>query len=158
MTRRITKSSQVRRPAKRRTTKGKGGDRSTRRRTTRKDKRTTLQKKCDALFSKLVRLRDRVCVRCGSAEFLQCSHHLSRRFLIIRFDFDNAVAHCRSCHTLFTRNPDEHTLWIINRIGMEKFMQLHELRLQGTRERYRPDYHAILADLKEKLEQMEVVA
>lgn len=58
----------------------------------------------------------------------------------------------------FTNDPDSHTLWIITRIGMDAYMQLHEKRLRGTEERFRPDYVAIHAELKAKLERMEAAA
>jgi hypothetical protein len=136
--------------------KGNGGVKS-RRRVAKKPSRTAQRNRCDALCSKIVRLRDRVCTRCGSPDFLQWSHHLSRRFLVIRYDFDNAVAHCRSCHTYFTHNPDLHALWIIERIGMAKYLELHERREQGTKDRYRPDYPAIEKELKLVLAGMESV-
>lgn len=66
----------------------------------------------DALFSKFIRTRDGRCVECGTTEFLQCAHIISRSYKTIRVDPDNAVALCRAHHTYFTHHPLEWELWV----------------------------------------------
>ncbi len=63
----------------------------------------------DKLFSLIVRDRDGECVRCDSADFLQCAHLVSRSYKTTRCDLDNAVTLCRGCHVYFTHHPLE---WI----------------------------------------------
>jgi hypothetical protein len=53
--------------------------------------------KCDAIFSKLVRERG-ACERCGSTDWLQCCHIISRRFNRTRCDLTNAYCGCGKCH------------------------------------------------------------
>lgn len=75
--------------------------------TKKKPKKTNYMKQADALFSRYIRERDGSCVACGSTEFLQCAHIISRSYKFIRTDERNAVALCRSCHMKFTHKPLE---------------------------------------------------
>ena len=77
--------------------------------------------KLDVLFSKYIRLRDKVCQRCGGSGKLQCSHFHGRAKKSVRWDEDNAVAFCCGCHMYFTANPYEHTIWFENHLGVAKF-------------------------------------
>jgi hypothetical protein len=55
------------------------------------------KKKCDDLFSKIVRARG-ACEACGSTSFLQTSHIQGRAFSALRCDFRNAHCLCAKCH------------------------------------------------------------
>lgn len=66
------------------------------------------------------------CARCGRTNDLQWSHHLSRRFMHIRWDERNYTVHCRACHVYLTHNPAAHTEWIINAIGLPTYARLME--------------------------------
>lgn len=77
-----------------------------------KKKRQNHMKQADILFSKIIRRRDGVCVRCGRTENLQCAHIISRSYRSIRCDVDNAVALCRGCHVFFTHRPLEWQEWV----------------------------------------------
>jgi 5-methylcytosine-specific restriction endonuclease McrA len=69
-------------------------------------------KRADKLFSKYVRARDGACLNCGSIEFLQAAHIISRSYKSIRVNPDNCVCLCRSCHVMFTHKPLEWEAWV----------------------------------------------
>ena len=75
-------------------------------------KRQNWMHQADVLFSKMIRERDGACRKCGSTEYLQTAHIISRSYKSIRTDPRNAVALCRSCHTYFTHRPLEWQAWI----------------------------------------------
>ena len=108
--------------------------------------------KLDVLFSRFIRLRDKVCQRCGGSGKLQCSHFHGRAKKSVRWDEDNAVALCMVCHMYFTAIPHEHTIWFENHLGVAKFEWL------GCRSRTtfpKPDKEAIELYLKEKIKLLE---
>lgn len=53
--------------------------------------------KCDKLFSEIIRSVGR-CVLCGSTNYLQTAHLVSRRYSATRCDISNAVCACAGCH------------------------------------------------------------
>jgi len=59
----------------------------------------------DIWFSRVVRGRDKACMRCGSTENGQAMHVVGRRSKILRWSLDNAVQGCASCHRWYTENP-----------------------------------------------------
>ncbi len=67
--------------------------------------------KADVLFSRLVRDRDHMCVRCGTVNNLQCAHIWSRRYRALRWRFENAITLCSGCHMYFTLRPAEWAEW-----------------------------------------------
>ena len=75
-------------------------------------KRQNFMHQADVLFSRMIRERDGSCRRCGSTDFLQCAHIISRSYKSIRTDPRNAVALCRGCHTFFTHSPLEWRDWV----------------------------------------------
>lgn len=80
-------------------------------------KRVNYMAQADRLFAQRIKERDGACVRCGSVEFLQCAHILSRSYKAIRTDERNAVALCRSCHVYFTHRPLEWEQWVRESYG-----------------------------------------
>lgn len=80
-------------------------------------KRVNYMAQADRLFSQRIKERDGACVRCGSVEFLQCAHILSRSYKAIRTDERNAVTLCRSCHVYFTHRPLEWEQWVRESFG-----------------------------------------
>lgn len=93
----------------------------------------------DALFSRLVRLRDRQCVRCkkrgeedkdgNPIAGLQCSHFIGRGHYNTRFDPDNGDALCTGCHSYWeTHKGTKYREWKIKQLGEERF---HALELRG---------------------------
>jgi transcription elongation factor Elf1 len=116
-------------------------------------KRRALRAKADRLFSEYIRKRDGRCTRCGSQSFNQCSHHLSRRYLAVRFDPRNATTHCRSCHLFVSMRPLEHEEVILGLIGAEVYAELKRIALANDAP---PDYEAVIEELKALLEGVEV--
>ena len=78
----------------------------------RRSPKANWMRKADTAFSKFVRARDGRCLACGSTEFLQCAHIISRSYKAIRVDELNAVCLCRSCHLKFTHKPLEWVEWV----------------------------------------------
>lgn len=81
--------------------------------------------KCDALFSKIVRSRG-YCQRCGSTEWLQTAHIISRRYAATRCDLRNAWCLCARCHRRLTDWPREHSHYITETIGTELYEELRQ--------------------------------
>ena len=107
----------------------------------------------DRLFSVYIKHRDEFCQRCGSTQNLDCSHHITRGRLATRYDPQNAVAHCRACHLLFTHTPALHTEWIVRRLGQYQWELLLD-RAYGPRDENgvrhqpdanRPDYASVIS-------------
>ena len=83
----------------------------------------------DSAFSKWIRLRDSMCMRCrtpvklnakGEPVSLQASHFQGRRKESTRFSPDNVDALCGGCHQYFGSNPGEHYQWQVKMKGLEK--------------------------------------
>ena len=110
-------------------------------------KRQNYMARADVLFSKLVRDRDQACVNCGSAEYLQCAHLISRSYKSIRTVFQNAVALCRSCHVRFTHRPLEWRNWCEERFP-GRWDELQEVALMYVKVDWRQRYLSLreLAD------------
>lgn len=86
----------------------------------------------DAAFSKCVRERtDYTCEHCGkqydrSSTGLHCSHFHGRGNYSVRFDPDNAFAHCYGCHSYFGGNPHEFRDWAYKQLGEGRYSILLE--------------------------------
>lgn len=114
--------------------------------------------KCDELWSKIIRLRDRQCllrgkdrIRCGGV--LQGMHIKTRGNWGIRYDLENGIGGCQGHHTYYTYHDAE---W--NKL-VEKLMpgrlDLLEERQQKYSQRTFTDYielHTYLSDTLNKLE------
>ncbi len=81
----------------------------------------------DKYFSLWIRSRANwTCERCGKyyappTSALHCSHFIGRGKENVRFDPENASAHCYGCHQYFTSHPAEHVAWKLERIGQEAY-------------------------------------
>jgi hypothetical protein len=79
--------------------------------------------KHDIIFSKVIRERnDWNCESCGMGfrndpMGLHCSHYIGRSNRAVRWDCDNASAHCGSCHHHFGMFPGEHVRWYVRTYG-----------------------------------------
>lgn len=137
-----------------------------------KPTRTSLRRKADRLWSKMIRERDGTCQAAGYVRvvaeveyledgtwivtkktsslvgcngFLQAAHIVSRRYLSIRWAEDNGLALCAGHHSHFTGHPIEFEDWIIERIGKEEF---RELRARGKVRLGPPAYELIIERLE----------
>lgn len=115
-----------------------------------KPSRAAATKKCDELFSLLVRARDRCCVICGSTSFLQCAHGFSRSYHAVRWDFRNAWALCRACHVRYTHRPLEWGVWLNARWGDALEAEVKALALTHRK----PDVFELKTELAEMWQQV----
>jgi len=74
----------------------------------------------DGLFSRYIRARDGRCQRCGDTP-IDCSHIAKRRHRATRWDPENAVAHCRVCHSYLETHPVEMETWAREYMGDERY-------------------------------------
>ena len=71
-----------------------------------------LIKKCDVLWIKIIRARDKHCQKCG-AKASQAAHIFSRSNHGLRYDLQNGIGMCYYCHLYWAhRSPVEFTLWV----------------------------------------------
>ena len=88
--------------------------------------------KCDKIWGKIVRERDRRCLHCGNTQNLQ-AHHLFRRGIsATRYNLDNGLTLCSSCHTFnykFSAHKTEQTfkIWAEAYLGPERYKTLETL-------------------------------
>jgi hypothetical protein len=87
----------------------------------------------DKYFSDYIRERDDWSCRRCKKEFekpnrgLHCSHFFSRAKKSVRFDPENAIALCFSCHNYFGGNPADHVSFFKNILGNDRY-RLLEIR------------------------------
>lgn len=116
---------------------------------TRKRKRKANLRRCDAVFSKLVRRVG----KCEAQEVwphecagpLQCAHILSRQYRAIRWDTANAVCLCAGAHVRFTHRPLEWERLVLDMIGPDA---LEDLKRRALADYARIDYEAVLSSLE----------
>lgn len=105
--------------------------------------------KCDALTSKIVRSLG-YCEKCGSTEWLQTSHIISRRYSATRCDLRNLQCLCAGCHRHFTDWPKEFSRWITASIGVELYEELRRLAEVPTKMDWEAEYERIKQVAKER--------
>lgn len=81
----------------------------------------------DMWFSRLIILRDKRCVTCGSTDRLQCSHVFRRVRYATRWCMDAAYAQCARCH-VFHHRQDETPLrtYAWQRVGQDRMDELYQ--------------------------------
>jgi len=82
----------------------------------RKPKQKTLKKKCDILWSKIIR-RHGVCEKCGSPRNLQAHHLISKSAVFYRHIIENGICLCPACHMFSNKfsahgSPWQFELWL----------------------------------------------
>ena len=102
-------------------------------------------KKLDALWSKLVRERDGMCMYCRGTENLNAHHIFSRSNYSTRWDLENGICLDAKCHTFSSKfsahkTPTEFTYWLEKLKGREFIDKLrlkaHETNLRSKEEWY----------------------
>ncbi len=106
----------------------------------------TAKNKATKLHSELVRARGH-CQNCGESvpSKLQAAHIVSRRYSRTRVRLDNAFCLCARCHMHFTEWPLEFHTFVVEKIGIDGYMELKSLA-QSTD---RIDWVEELAKLKQ---------
>lgn len=87
--------------------------------------------KATKLHAEIVRRKGQ-CERCGSEEFLQCAHIVSRTYSATRTSLDNAFCLCAGCHMYFQKWPIEFGLFTFDKIGKRKYNALKKAALDGV--------------------------
>jgi len=113
-----------------------------------KKQESSYQKKADAIWSEVIKIRDGYrCVLCGKTENLN-SHHIihKSRGKAVRYEILNGVCLCAGCHNFKIHKGD----FLANKrlveiVGSERIEAIQKL-LIGV---YKPDYQKIIADLQE---------
>jgi len=67
-----------------------------------------LKKKADAVFSKWIRVRDKICFTCGAKDNLQCGHFIPRSYNSLRYSEINCHAQCIGCNLFKYGNMAEY--------------------------------------------------
>jgi hypothetical protein len=121
----------------------------------------TKRDKCDALFSNYIRTRDKwQCQYCGKTpnkQGLHCSHYYSRARESTRFDPENAVALCFSCHNLIGHSSEYGGVYkefMIKRLGKKGF-DLLTLRAYTPKKKDRKMTFLILKEMMKDLEEKD---
>ena len=82
----------------------------------------------DILFSRYIKLRaEGKCEYCGlvpKPQGYHCHHFIGRRYLNTRYEPDNGVALCMSCHNLMGDFPDESQALFVKRVGSQRAEEL----------------------------------
>jgi 5-methylcytosine-specific restriction endonuclease McrA len=109
-----------------------------------------LIKKCDKLFSEIVRSQG-VCDRCGSTRNVQCCHIVSRRHLHTRWDLENAIPLCSGCHLFWAhKNPHEFVRWFDDKFGGHLYEELKKRANNTDKIDYEQTYN-FLKEVRERI-------
>ena len=88
-----------------------------------------LKKDADAVFSKWIRQRDRICITCNS-EATQAGHYFSRRYNSIRFDPVNVNGQCMRCNVFLSGNIAVYRMKLVIKHGTEELKRLEDSYLE----------------------------
>lgn len=114
--------------------------------------KTLKERHLDAAFSLLVRMRANFrCERCSNTGVkMDCSHLFGRRNRSTRFDPDNAVCHCATCHRHLTENPMVFAEWIHGYLGPDRAAKLRlrvNTPIKRTTSQKRDLYNRMLSEI-----------
>lgn len=82
-----------------------------------------LDKKLDKLWSSKI-LGNGRCERCGSKNNLSAHHIIGRTSRKLRWELENGVCLCFSCHRLAHDNPEEFKKWLRKNRDYDKLVQI----------------------------------
>ena len=74
-----------------------------------------------------------VCESCGSSNYLQCAHIISRRYSATRTLLNNAQALCAGCHRRYTDHPLEFSRYISTTPIRAVYDQMYQLSQQNRK-------------------------
>jgi len=119
-----------------------------------KPTKTTLRNKLDKVFSKVIRARDKKCLKCGKQSSLQCAHIASRTHLAGRWNEMNAITLCTGCHLFWAhKEPLEFVAWLQKHhpAVYKEAKEVKNIEWKPTLE----DYQALLEELTARLKTLE---
>lgn len=110
--------------------------------------KTYWKKKCDVLVSKIVRLQG-VCEWCGTTQGqLQCAHIVGRSNHTLRFDLQNVLCFCATCHRKAHNDPLGFATWFDKNFpNRREYLDMNKNHLT----------HRKLNDYKEMVKMLEIV-
>lgn len=85
-----------------------------------------LQKKCDALLTPIIKAKYPKCLLCGQATQVAHHHVHKSKSLILRYDLDNLINLCNSCHFALHQNESYYASLIVQIKGMMWFEGLQK--------------------------------
>ena len=128
----------------------------------RRNERTKLIKKIDAVISLIIRNRDNwTCQRCftkyeSPTRALHCSHYFSRRFMGTRFNFLNLIALCYGCHRLWEGDKQgAYKDLMIQRLGQNEYNVL-EFKARNITKFSESELEILLEQLKKIKERARI--
>lgn len=130
--------------------------RAKRPRAQRKTPRATLKRRCDKLWSLIIRasnggrckLQGKDHVRCGGV--LQAAHCFGRGHAAVRHELFNGWPLCAGHHVFYSHNPEKWAALLRAEWGIEEYTRRY---IEACRN-VKPDYEAIAAKLAQALEQV----
>jgi hypothetical protein len=117
---------------------------------------STITRRLDILVSRIVRLRDKACVVCGSTQNPQCGHYIGRMFVATRWDLTNCHQQCSGCNMLHESDPIPYTLFIKREFG-EKYPETLSALAHQTKVLNRAERLALEVELKDELRKLEAL-
>jgi hypothetical protein len=122
----------------------------------RKTSRAALKRKCDALWSLIIRrsnggrckLQGKDHVRCGGV--LQAAHCFGRGHHAVRHALFNGWPVCSGHHVFYSHNPEAWTALLVAEWGPEIYTERYIEACRNTK----PDYEAIVAELSDILREV----
>ncbi len=85
-----------------------------------------LQKQCDSLLSPIVIKLNPTCLLCPNPTQVAHHHVHKSKSLILRYNMDNLVNLCHSCHLALHMNESYHASRIVEIRGLEWFRELQK--------------------------------
>lgn len=117
-----------------------------------KESISELKKKLDEVFSRWLRKERSIdgetgqCYTCKKFDLiknLQCGHYISRKYLALRWEFENTFLQCYSCNCLMSGNYRVFTDNLIADYG-QKYINDLEIRKNNTIKMTKEDYKILI--------------
>lgn len=99
-------------------------------------RRIDLHRKAWDTFSRWIRARDKICITCGNREANQAGHFFHG---VLDFDEININLQCKSCNHFKSGNLAIYATYLLNKYGLERFMDLERRHYLAMRGEYRTD-------------------
>jgi hypothetical protein len=102
------------------------------------------RKEADRLFSLYIRKRDQMCRVCELEPATQCGHLISRRYMALRWNPENAIGIDVFCHKKFTEDPLGWDAWCSAHVGPDVWEAMKFRAMRGGM----PDLGIVIEELR----------